>query len=499
MCSNYEQDRHSSASFFLSLRRRNMGECRSQESILTDESEYQTFSHRNIAKKYNRDQHRDSCRSTESILEGDYNFSSMQQGNLMEYEHAWYRDSCQSTESILTDDSDCQAYASSNREGELKNRLFCSVENSGSSEIQSKFELKHVDDKKNLSENMQQAQGDSEISKRNDDKHRPIFRTRSLQDTCSALSSSEPAPTASSSKSQTMPQIVPDDIPLPQKGNERPTGGLLARKNSYPRSRPQTPTSLQTHSQFSLSDKSYAAAFEGSIKPHSLGHELSMKSSAGNTQDASQLSEHIRDATDQHQHSSNRPPTAPKPTGKVTHKPPLKPRQKPSQQQTKQRGCWDNQSSEIISLSSQRPLKANHSVGINFVSDVRKTANDIYGTTVGFPAQAKRDSILQGTASQDVKGSSSEELKDISHTELKEKGASQMHFARCSYFQEGDGAQVFSIWIGSSCDTHCGKEPLNPKKEKSGAIPTAETLPNPSPKMPKPKGTLEASVTENCH
>jgi hypothetical protein len=364
----------------------------------------------------------------------------MQRGNLAEYEHTHHRDSYQSTESILTDDSDCQVYTSSNHEVELNNKLFCSVQNSDSSGIQSKFELQHSEDNKNVSENMQQALGDSETPRRSDDNHRPISRTQSLQDTCSALSSNEPVPTASSSKSKTPSKIPHEDInTLLQKSSERPTSGSLVRKNSYPRSRPQTPTSLQTHSQFSLSDKSYTTAFEGSIKPHSLGHESNMKSSAGNMQEACQSSEHIGDTSDQHRHSSNRPPTAPKPTGKITHKPPLKPRQKPSQQHTKQRGHWNNHSSEINSLHLQRPLKPNHSVGINFVSDVRKVANEMCDTTVDFPEHAKRD-ILQGTTSQAVKGSCSEEPKDTSHTELKEKGGSQMNFARCSYFKEGAGA-----------------------------------------------------------
>ena len=58
-CSNYENDRHSSASFFLS--RRKMQEGRSQESILTDESDYQMF-----PLQENADH-----RSTESVLTDD--------------------------------------------------------------------------------------------------------------------------------------------------------------------------------------------------------------------------------------------------------------------------------------------------------------------------------------------------------------------------------------------------------------------------------------------
>lgn len=437
MCSNYEQDRHSSASFFLSLRRRNMGACRSQESILTDESEYQSFSHHNIAAKYNRDQHRDSCRSTESILESDYHFSSMQRGNLAEYEHIRHRDSCQSTESILTDDSDCQVFGSCNQEVELRNRLFCSVENSG---IKSKYELKHSEENKNVSGNLQQTQGDSETSNRSDDNHRPIFRTLSLQDTRSTLSSNECVSTASSSKSQTPSIILHEDIsPLLKKCSERPTSGSLVRKNSYPHSRPQTPTSLQTHSEFSLPDKSYTTAFEVNMKPHSLRHESSMKKNAESMQEASESLEHIGETTEQHRRSSNRPPTAPKPTGKITHKPPLKPRQKPSQQHMKQRSPWNNQSSEISSLHSLRPLKANHSVGINFVSDVRKDSNEISDTAVDFTENNNRD-ILQGTTSQAVKRCCSEDPKNTSHTELKEKEGSQMNFLRCSYIKEGAGS-----------------------------------------------------------
>jgi hypothetical protein len=332
-------------------------------------------------------------------------------------------------------------YASSNQEVELKNILFPSVENSGSSGIQSKFELQHSEDNKYMSENMQKAQGNSESSKRSDDNHRPIFRTRSLQDTRSALSNNEPMPAATSSRFQISSKILHEDInPLLQKSSERPASGSLVRKNSYPHSRPETPTSLQTYSQFSSSGKSDTTAFEGNVKPNSLGHEMSIKSSAGNMPEASQSSEHVGDTTDQHRQSSNRPPTAPKPAGKITHKPPLKPRQKPSQQYTKERGHWNNQSSEISSLHLQRPLKANHSVGKNFLSDVREVSYGICDTTVDFPEHAKRE-MLQGTTSQDVKGGCSEETKDTNHTELKGKGGSQMNFARCSNFKEGPGAR----------------------------------------------------------
>lgn len=56
---NFEHERHSSASFFLS--RRKMQACRSQESILTDESDYQMFPLRETADH----------RSTESVLTDD--------------------------------------------------------------------------------------------------------------------------------------------------------------------------------------------------------------------------------------------------------------------------------------------------------------------------------------------------------------------------------------------------------------------------------------------
>ncbi|KAJ4439276.1 hypothetical protein ANN_07396, partial [Periplaneta americana] len=341
MCSNYEQDRHSSASFFLSLRRRNTNACRSQESILTDESDYQR----------DRDRHRDSCRSTESILESDYHFS-MQRGNLAEYENARHRDSCQSTESILTDDSDCQVFTSC-KELEVKNRLFPSTGNTS----KPKSETPSTGREKALSE--KEVKVETDTPKENT--HRPIFRTRSLQDTCTELSTTEVSPSASNSRPQTPSRVsqTDDENLLLQKGNERPPARSLVRKNSYPRSRPQTPTSLQMHSQFSTLNKSFTTGFEETSQSHSLGHEPVRKSSVGNTQESPQ---NAGDKIDQHR--SNRPPTAPKPTGKVTHKPPLKPRQKPSQQQMKQRAHW-NQSVESGSMHSQRPLRANHLVGMN--------------------------------------------------------------------------------------------------------------------------------------
>lgn len=428
MCSNYEQDRHSSASFFLSLRRRKSNAYRSQESILTDESEYQTFSHPDVSNKYDHNHYRDSCRSTESILEGDYHFSSMQQENLAEDGHTQHRDSCQSTESILTDDSDCQLFAS-NQELKLRNRLFFSVESSG---FQSKSELQNSEDKKSLSRNAKQPQGDSGMSQVDCNNHRPIFRTRSLQDTRSALSMSEPSASASNSTFQTPSQILLADDNLFQKDNVGPTAGLLVRKNSYPRSRPQTPTSLQIHSQFSVLNKSYTTVFEGNAQPHSLSHELS----AGNSQE---MYQHKGVSTDQYRHCTDRPPTAPKPTGKVTHKPPLKPRQKLSQQQTKQQGPWNNQSLKGSGLHSQRPLKANHSVGISSLSGARKATDEIGSTSLAFPEQAKKDALLQGAMPQGVNGESTEELKDTVHTQLKKSSESQANFTMCSQFQESVG------------------------------------------------------------
>jgi len=187
-------------------------------------------------------------------------------------------------------------------------------------------------------------------------------------------------------------------------------------------------------------DKSYTTAFEGKAQSHSLGHESDRKASVVIMQEASQSSQHVGETTDQHQNSSYRPPTAPKPTGKVTHKPPLKPRQKPSQQQTKQRGHWNSQSSEVNIPHSQRPLKANHSVGIRSVSDISKVANEIGGTSADFSEQAERGVILQGTTSQAVKGGGSEEPRNTTDEELKDKGVSQMHFSRCLYSQDGTGA-----------------------------------------------------------
>jgi hypothetical protein len=435
MCSNYEQDRHSSASFFLSLRRRKSNAYRSQESILTDESEYQTFSHPDVSNKYDHNHYRDSCRSTESILEGDYGFSTMQRGGLAEDGHAQHRDSCQSTESILTDDSDCQLLESSNPELKLRNRLFFSVEDSGSSSFQSKSEPQNSEDRKSLSGNAKQAQGDPETPQAVCNNHRPIFRTRSLQDTRSALSMSEPSANASNSKFQTPSQILLADDNLFQKDNVGPTAGLLVRKNSYPRSRPQTPTCLQIHSQFSVLNKSYTTVFEGSAQSHSLSRELSSE----NSQEMYQSLQHKGVSTDQHRHCSDRPPTAPKPTGKVTHKPPLKPRQKLSQQQTKQQGHWNNQSLKAGGPHSQRPLKANHSVGISSVSDVRKATNETGGTSLGFPEQSKRDALLQGAMPQSVKGESSEEIKDTVHTQLQKSSESQANFTMSSQFQESVG------------------------------------------------------------
>ncbi|XP_046819330.1 uncharacterized protein LOC124424389 isoform X4 [Vespa crabro] len=58
-CNNYDHDRHSSASFFLSKRKTQVG--RSQESILTDESDYQMFP---LQKNVDH-------RSTESVLTDD--------------------------------------------------------------------------------------------------------------------------------------------------------------------------------------------------------------------------------------------------------------------------------------------------------------------------------------------------------------------------------------------------------------------------------------------
>jgi hypothetical protein len=432
MCSNYEQDRHSSASFFISLRRRKPSGCRSQESILTDESEYHMFSHQDGPTKYDCGQYRDSCRSTESILEGDYNFLSMQQENLAEYERSRHRDSCQSTESILTDDSDCQIFTSCNQELELKNRISCSVENSGSFGTLSKCELQHLEDRNGFADGVNQAEGGSETSTRTCDNHRPLFRTRSLQDTCSALSTNETSRIASSSKPQTPLQIVhADGNPVLEKNNEVSTAGLFVRKNSYPQSQSQTPNSLQTH--ISVLNKLCTTNTEGSTQCHSLDDVMSRKSVVGNLQETSHSLQHVENP--QRKHSPNRPPTAPKPTGKVTHKPPLKPRQKPSQQQPKQRGHWNSQNLKVSSLRLPRPLKANHSFVISSVSDVRTAADEICSTSLDFTEQAKRDVILQDNTSQAVKEGRSGEPKDISHTQVKQKDELSINVTRGSYYE----------------------------------------------------------------
>lgn len=431
MCSNYEQDRHSSASFFISLRRRKSDACRSQESILTDDSEYLMFSHQDVPNKYDRGRYRDSCRSTESILEGDYNFSSMQEENLAAYERTRYRDSCQSTESILTDDSDCQIFTSCNKE--LKNRIFCSVENSGGFGTSSKSELQRSEDREGFADCAKQAEGDAGTSERTCDDHRPLFRTRSLQDTRSALSTNETSQSASSSKPQTASQVVPaDHNPLLEMNNEIAATGSLVRKNTYPRSRPQTPNSLQTHTPFLVLNKLCAAGTEGGAQFRVLGDDLSRKSNCGNSQEMSHSSQHAKDPAYQHKHNPNRPPTAPKPTGKVTHKPPLKPRQKPSQQQPKHRGHWSNQS-----LHLQRPLKANHSFVVSSITDVRKAADEIGSMSHDCTEQAKRDVILQDSTSQGVQEESSGEPKDTSRTQKKQKGDLWLDVTRGSYCQDG--------------------------------------------------------------
>ena len=433
MCSNYEQDRHSSASFFISLRRRESNACRSQESILTDDSEYLMFSHQDVPNRYDCGRYRDSCRSTESILEGDYNFSSMQQENLAAYERTRHRDSCQSTESILTDDSDCQIFSSCNQELQPKNRIFCSVENSGGFGTLSKSELQHSEDGEGFADSVKQAEPGAGTSKRTCGNHRPLFRTQSLQDTSSALPANETSQSASSSEPQTASQILPaDHKPLLGKNNEISVTGSLVRKNTYPQSRPQTPNSLQTCTQFSVLNKLCTSGTKGVAEIPVLGDDSSRKSNGGNVQETSHSSQHAKDPTYQHKHSPNRPPTAPKPTGKVTHKPPLKPRQKPSQQQPKQRGQWNSQS-----LHLPRPLKANHSFVISSVTDVRKAADEIGSMSRDLTEQATRDVIPQDNTSQGVQEGSSGDSKDISHTQMKQKGDLWLNVTRGSYWQEG--------------------------------------------------------------
>ena len=432
MCSNYEQDRHSSASFFISLRRRKSDACRSQESILTDDSEYLMFSHQGVPNKYDRGRYRDSCRSTESILEGDYDFSSMQQEDFAAYEHTRHRDSCQSTESILTDDSDCQIFTSCNQELELKNRIFCSVENSGGFGTSSKSELLLSEDRKVFADCAKQAEVDAGTSERTCDDHRPLFRTRSLQDTRSALPSNETSQSTSSSSPQTASQILPADRnPLPEKNNQ--ISGSLVRKNTYPRSRPQTPNSLQTHTQISVLNKLCTAGTEGGAQLHVLGYDLSRKSNSGNLQETSHSSQYMEDPIYQHKRSPNRPPTAPKPTGKVTHKPPLKPRQKLSQQQPKPRGHWSNQS-----LHLERPLKANHSFIVSSVTDTRKAADEMGSMSHDLTEQAKRDEILQDNTAQGVQEGSSGEPKATSRTQKKQKGDLWLNVTRGGSYCQDD-------------------------------------------------------------
>lgn len=433
MCSNYEQDRHSSASFFISLRRRKSDACRSQESILTDDSEYLMFSHQGVPNRYDRGRYRDSCRSTESILEGDYDFPSIHQENFAAYENTRHRDSCQSTESILTDDSDCQIFTSCNQELELKNRIFCSVENSGSFRTSSKSELQLSEDGKGFADCVKQAEVDAQASERTCDEHRPLFRTRSLQDTRSALPTNETSQSASSSNPQTASQILPADHNLLlEKNSQISVTGSLVRKNTYPRSRPQTPNSLRTHAQISVLNKLCAAGAEGDAHLRVLGDDLSRKSNGGNLQETSHSSQCMENPVYQHKQSPHRPPTAPKPTGKVTHKPPLKPRQKQSQQQPKQRGHWSNQS-----LHLERPLKANHPFVVNCVTDVREAADGIGSVSHDLTEQAKRDEILQDNASQGVQEGSSGEPKDTSRTQKKQKGDLWLNVTRGSYRQDG--------------------------------------------------------------
>jgi hypothetical protein len=359
----------------------------------------------------------------------------MQQENRAEYEHTWHRDSCQSTESILTDDSDCQIFTSCNQELELKNRIFCSVENSGSFGPLSKSDLQHLEDRKGFVDGVKQAEGDAETSKRTCDNHRPLLRTRSLQDTCSAVSTNVTSRSASSSKSQTPSQILhTDGNPLLDKNNEVSTTGSCVRTNSYPQSRSQTPNSLQMHAQFSLLNKLSTTGTEESAQSHSLDDDMSRKLDAGNLQETSHSLRHVEDPNVQRKHSPNRPPMAPKPTGKVTHKPPLKPRQKPSQQQPKQRGHWSSQS---LKVSLPRPLKANHSFVISSVSDVRKAADEIGSTSLDSTQQAKRDVIVQDNPSQAVKEGSSGEPKDISHTQMKQKDELWINVTKGSCYQEG--------------------------------------------------------------
>ncbi|KAK7791821.1 hypothetical protein R5R35_001242 [Gryllus longicercus] len=297
MCARLEQDRHSSASFFLSLQRRDPDTCRSQESILTDDSECHID--------------RDTCRSTESILESDYHFSSSR--------HARHRDSYQSTESILTDDSDCQVFGSSQK------IIECGFVNKGfnmgtspscneavkffRSPIQSTSEY-YISDSRHTSANKETSQeASSEQQNSDSNQHRTIFRTRSLQDTTSKVSSMESGSCATAIK-----QLDTSRPPTPSKIGLNCASNTY-RKSSYPRSRPQTPTLMPLQ-------------FPGVENYSSFGKVSQESGLQDNT------------STIPGKQMNERPPTAPKPTGKVTHKPPPKPRQKPTCQQMRQRGQW---------------------------------------------------------------------------------------------------------------------------------------------------------------
>ncbi|XP_049840811.1 uncharacterized protein LOC126285454 isoform X4 [Schistocerca gregaria] len=287
MCEE-EQDRHSSASFFLSLRHGT-----SQESILGEDCTQPRY-------------RRDSCRSTEGILEtGDFHHRELQ---------ARHRDSCQSTESVLTDDSDFQRGES------------CGFVNKGFGIAAGVYSRQC---RGSIPPSLERQENPSDSVEEN--RHRTIFRTRSLQDTRSktlvvettGLTVYSKPPIAPSSRPQTPSKRVMKGENLMSQFSE-PTKPPIPtyRKNSYPRSRPQTPTSIIIQPQIKM-------AVEGSDlngPPLSPSYMNTRASDSCQESPCNSLSEESKPKSNL---GSYRPPTAPKPVGKIAHKPPPKPRQKP--------------------------------------------------------------------------------------------------------------------------------------------------------------------------
>lgn len=334
MC-NQEQERHSSASFFLSLRRA------SQESILTDDDFQQRM-------------RRDSCQSVEGIL--DHSF--------------FHRNSCRSTESILTDDSDCQ-------------KAECGFVNKGFDMVINDHEHKY---KSLTNETYVDGMCESSGTKSNTT-HQSIFRTRSLQDT-----SSKPLAVDINFKNNTTgkPPIAPTSRPqTPSKYCSRKDENLISqfseamkpltlfRKNSYPRSRPVTPTSLHFQTQFKSTNGSDNSGVTecNNMEPSTPNTNKTRNISESNSRESpgNSVSEQIKCK------SSYRPPTAPKPVGKVIHKPPLKPRQKVTSkvnEQNYEHTNWKT-NSHAIHNNHNYEIRCHESVDVktNYIENV-KESND---------------------------------------------------------------------------------------------------------------------------